>query len=68
MSVVISDSFQKRVAELGTYPKDWQLTHSELDNIVKDCEAGLSTTNGDTAPVTLTVRQVLLLLKNQPSV
>lgn len=45
------------------YPDDWQITLEEAETIYAQCVAGLCTTNGDTAPVTITARQLLLLLR-----
>jgi len=40
------------------------LSDRELGDIINDCITGLCTTNGDTAPVTLTERQVAILLRS----
>lgn len=39
------------------------MTDKELGEIIDQCITGLSTTNGDTAPITLTERQVAILLR-----
>lgn len=49
---------------MSDYPKDYQLTEDELDKIIEECVKGLSTTNGDTHPIELSVRQVSLLLRS----
>lgn len=51
-----------RISQLSQYPEDWQLTPAEVTQMLADCEAALATTNGDAGEVTLTARQVLLLL------
>jgi len=45
------------------YPPDWRLDKQEIIDLYKKCQEGLATTNGDTAPVEISVRQLQLLLK-----
>lgn len=47
------------------YPDDWKLTVNESERLYQLCEAGLATTNGDTAPVEITARQLILLLQSR---
>jgi hypothetical protein len=49
--------------DLTEYPEGWELTDQEVSEFFDMCRDGLRTTNGDTAPVTITVRQLLLLLR-----
>lgn len=56
------------IVRLGdSYPSDWRLRESEVELICNEAEEGLKTTNGDTSPVTITVRQFSLLLANLKS-
>ena len=52
-----------RLWNASNYPKDWQLEDREIEAMFDNCCEGLATTNGDTAPVEVTVRQLLLLLR-----
>jgi hypothetical protein len=49
--------------DLTEYPEGCELTDQEVSEFFEMCRDGLRTTNGDTAPVTITVRQLLLLLR-----
>lgn len=57
-----ADDWRARLLDASNYPTDWWLQPSEVEAMFAQCEAGLCTTNGDTAPVTITTRQLLLLL------
>lgn len=39
-----------------------RLTYQEIESIVKEVDKGMRSTNGDTAPISLTSRQVAILL------
>lgn len=52
-----------RILAASAYPPDWQISERETEELLRLCNDGLCTTNGDTAPVTVTVRQLLLLLR-----
>jgi hypothetical protein len=55
----------EELKRLSDYPPSWGLTDHELEGLLEKCKEGLKTTNGDTAPVEVTVRQLLLLLRTQ---
>lgn len=52
-----------KIAVLATYPSDWQLSENEIEEMIGLAERGLQTINGDSASVTITNRQLLLLIK-----
>lgn len=52
-----------QIIHLSDYPDCWKMDFNELEKIYEKCCNGLSTTNGDTSEMTLTVRQVLLFMR-----
>lgn len=61
MTTPDKDQMLLDLVQLGLYHPHHRLTVDELGNIYTQVMDGLATTNGDTAPVTLTVRQVCIL-------
>lgn len=53
-----------RILAASAYPPDWQISDRETEELFQLCNDGLCTLNGDTAPVTITARQLLLLLRS----
>jgi hypothetical protein len=49
----------------SSYPPDWQLNDRDTKYFLEEIEKGLSTTNGDTAPITVTARQLILLMEGK---
>lgn len=50
--------------QLSNYPEGWQLTDREFEYFRDEIRKGMGTTNGDTAPIEVTVRQLSLLIQN----
>ena len=59
----MTKELKTKIKHLSDYPPAWGLSEKEVENMVESCNKGLATTNGDTSPVTLTVRELLLLLR-----
>jgi hypothetical protein len=47
----------------SSYPDDWQLEYSEIEEFRNKISKTLKTTNGDTGQVVITARQLILLLE-----
>ncbi|NCY25774.1 MAG: hypothetical protein EBX37_13265 [Alphaproteobacteria bacterium] len=54
---------RENILTASNYDGDWGLGDGEVGDILRQCEEALRTTNGDTGPVTVTARQMLLLLR-----
>lgn len=58
-------TYKEKLLKWSDYPSDWKLSEKEKEEILNLCLIGLKTTNGDLARITLTARQVLLLLREE---